>query len=213
MEQPKKKNIFVRFWDGIWALFLQGLFTLLPIAITIALFNLSAKILRRWLEPVQKWVPEYFQDLPYAEFILAILAIFLIGVILRFFVMQPLIHFLENAIVARIPMVRPIYFGLKQLISAFTVQDQITFKHVVLVEFPHKGIYSIGFMTSQVPKQLAPADGLQYYSVYIPTTPNPTTGYFTMIPKDACKTLDITRQEAMALIISGGIIQPERFKK
>ena len=213
MEQPKKKNILVRLWDGIWALFLQGLFTLLPIAITIALFNLSAKILRRWLEPVQKWVPGYFEDIPYAEFLLAIIAIFLIGVFIRFFVMGPLVHFIENAIVARIPMVRPVYFGLKQLIGAFTVQDQITFKHVVLVEFPHKGIYSIGFMTSQVPAELAPSDQQEYYNVYNTTTPNPTTGYFTMIPKKACKILDISRQEAMALIISGGIIQPERFKK
>ncbi len=213
MERPKKKNIIIRFWDGIWALFLQGLFTLLPIALTISLFSVSIKILRRWLEPVQKWVPEYFQDLPYAEFLLAVIAIFLIGFILRFFVMAPLIHFLENAIVARIPMVRPIYFGLKQLITAFTIQDQITFKHVVLVEFPHKGIYSIGFMTSQVPVELAPSDAQEYYNVYIPTTPNPTTGYFTMIPKKACKILGISRQEAMALIISGGIIQPERFKK
>lgn len=213
MNKPKKKNIILRLWDGIWALFLQGLFTLLPIAVTISLFNLSAKILRRWLEPVQKWVPEYFQDLPYAEFLLAIIAIFLIGVILRFFVMAPLVHFIEDAIVARIPMVRPIYFGLKQLIGAFTMHDQITFKHVVLVEFPHEGIYSVGFMTSPVPKELAPPTEQQFYNVYIPTTPNPTTGYYTMIPKEKCQILGISRQEAMALIISGGIIQPERFKK
>jgi uncharacterized membrane protein len=208
----KKKNILIKIWDGIWALFLQGLFTLLPIAVTIALFSVSIRILRRWLEPIQKWVPGYFEDIPYAEFILAIITIFLIGAILRFFVMAPLVQFLENAIVARIPIVRPIYFGLKQLIGAFTVQDQITFKHVVLVEFPHKGIYSVGFMTSITPKQISPDGSEDFYNVYIPTTPNPTTGYFTLIPKDACKILDISRQEATALIISGGIIQPDRFK-
>ncbi|MEX2438139.1 MAG: DUF502 domain-containing protein, partial [Candidatus Babeliales bacterium] len=141
MEHIKKKNIFIRTWDGIWSLFLQGLFTLLPIALTFSLFNITIKILRRWLEPIQKWVPGYFEGVPYAEFFLVLIAIFLIGLILRFFVMHPLVHFLENAIVARIPIVRPIYFGLKQLIGAFTVQDQMTFKHVALVEFPNQGVY------------------------------------------------------------------------
>ncbi len=210
MEQ-KKKNIITRIWDQLWSFFLHGLFTLLPIALTVSLFTLFFKILRRWVEPAQKWVPEVLQDIPYSEFLLVILAIFVIGAILRFFLLHPFIRFLENTIVARIPIVRPIYFGLKQLIGAFTIQDQMTFKRVVLVEFPRKGIYSVGFMTSVLPKEMAP-NGVQYANIYIPTTPNPTTGYFALVPKDECITLDITRQEAMALIISGGIIQPERYK-
>ncbi len=213
IDNRKKRNIIVRLWDGIWSLFLQGLFTLLPIALTISLFNLTVKILRRWLHPMQELVPEYFKDIPYSELILSILAVFAIGLILRFFVMQPLVNFIENALVARIPLVRPIYFGLKQLIGAFTMQDELTFKHVVLVEFPNKGVYSVGFLTSEVPKELSPFPEKSYCNVYIPTTPNPTTGYFTIMLRESCMELDITRQEAMALIISGGIIQPKRFKK
>ena len=76
------------------------------------------------------------------------------------------------------------------------------------VEFPRLGVYSVGFLTSEVQKEIAPDQNQTYYNVYIPTTPNPTTGFFVVMTKDQFKHANITRQDAIALIISGGILQP-----
>ena len=116
-------------------------------------------------------------------------------------------------ILFKVPLVRPIYSGIKQLIHAFSIQDKITFKKVVLVEFPRTGIYSLGFLTSELPVSIAPTTETKFYNVFIPTTPNPTSGYFIILSEKDFKEVDLTRQEAMAMIISGGIIQPERLLK
>ena len=106
---------------------------------------------------------------------------------------------------------RPIYGGIKQLVQAFNPHDNVSFKHVVLVEFPRKGIYSMGFMTSEMPAELTPDQATTYYNIFVPTTPNPTSGFFLVAAKENVHIVNISRQEAMALIISGGTIQPERF--
>jgi uncharacterized membrane protein len=100
---------------------------------------------------------------------------------------------------------------VRQLLHAFNAQDGFTFKQVVLVEFPRRGIYSIGFVTSKLPAHMNVEHESSYYGVYIPTTPNPATGFFVLVAQEECTVIDLTRQEAMALIMSGGIVQPERF--
>jgi uncharacterized membrane protein len=196
-----------------WSLFLSGLFTILPLTLTIALFHLSFKLITGWLQPIKNYIPDIISDiLPYAEVIIAILIIFLIGTILRVFILRSILHSIEHSI-SRLPLIRPIYTGIKQLIQAFSLQDKITFKKVVYVEFPRVGIHSIGFLTSELPPEIAPHKDQKYYNVFIPTTPNPTSGYFVIAPESAIEVIDLTRQEAMAMIISGGIIQPERFEQ
>jgi uncharacterized membrane protein len=96
-------------------------------------------------------------------------------------------------------------------VHALSAQDGFTFKHVVLVEFPRKGVYSLGFVMSKFPDHLSPQSTIPLYSIYIPTTPNPTTGFFILSPQHEFTIVDLTRQEAMTLIVSGGILQPERF--
>jgi len=194
-----------------WSLFLSGLFMILPLTLTIALFHLSFRLLIGWLQPIKNHIPCIISDIiPYAEVIIAVLIIFMIGTILRVFVLRSILHSLEHSI-SRLPLIRPIYTGIKQLIQAFSLQDKITFKKVVYVEFPRAGIHSIGFLTSELPAEIAPHKNQKYYNVFIPTTPNPTSGFFVIAPESAIEIIDLTRQEAMAMIISGGIIQPERF--
>lgn len=124
--------------------------------------------------------------------------------------LNPLIHALER-LVFKTPLVSPIYSGIKQLVHAFSTQDHISFKRVVYIEFPRQGVYSIGFLTSEVPVALSPSATVRFFNVFIPTTPNPTSGFLVMFPENTLITSDLTRQEAMSLIISGGIIQPDRF--
>ena len=198
---------FIRF---IWSLFLQGLLTILPIILTLALFNVSFRLLKNWLEPIRQVCPAYLACIPHAEIFIAIVIIFLIGTIIKVFMLRSLVHAIE-AIVLKVPIIRTVYRGIQQLVKAFNPQDKITFKEVVLLEFPKEGVYSIGFITTELPRELAPDREHTYVSVFIPTTPMPTSGFFVIVPKDKVKPTGLTHQEAIALIISGGIIKPERF--
>jgi uncharacterized membrane protein len=202
---------FKQIISTIGSLFISGLFTILPLTITLIVLNGVVRFIARWLEPLNRFIePTFLGQIPYAEVFLIFIAIIGIGLIYRIFIVRSLIHALD-ALFASIPIVSPIYSGVRQLIRAFNAQDGFTFKQVVLVEFPRKGVYSIGFVTSKLPDHLTPKDGLELYGVYIPTTPNPATGYFIACAQEEFSVVDLTRQEAMALIMSGGIVQPERF--
>jgi len=192
----------------IWRLFVNGLLTILPIALTIVIFKITFTFIINWLEPLRRFVPPYLAIVPYGEVILALLIIFSVGTILKIFVLRSIINKIEN-ILLKLPLIRPIYTGMKQLVQALSAQDKITFRKVVLIEFPRKGMYSIGFVTSALEPKLAPNKEDKFYNIFIPTTPNPTSGYFVMLPERDIMIINITRQEAMAMIISGGIIQPE----
>jgi uncharacterized membrane protein len=156
--------------------------------------------------------PYYLQRIPQSEIILVILFIFIVGIVFKSFFLQSFLNFLE-ALFSRIPLVNQVYYGIKQLVQAFTRQDKLSFQRVVIIEFPREKMYSIGFLTSEVPPELAPAKEKKYYKIFIPTTPNPTTGFLIAATEDDFKPVDLSKQEAMSLIISGGIVQPERFIK
>ncbi len=199
--------------------FINGLLALLPFTLTIGLFMLSARLIINWLKPVQQFIEhpiEFIVTIPYKaianQFFLLLLGVVLFGFVIRTLLLRNLIHRLEN-LLFKIPLVRPVYSGIKQLVYAFSVQDKITFKKVVLVEFPRKGIYSLGFLTSELPHSIAPKNNEKFFNVFIPTTPNPTSGYFVILSENDFEAVDLTRQEAMAMIISGGIIQPERLMR
>lgn len=206
------KNYFATFGNTIWSLFVSGLLTLLPITLTIAIFNVSFKILKGWLAPIRNFEPELLRAIPFSELFLVLIFIVLIGIVLKVFILQTLIHALER-IVFKMPLVRTLYSGIKQLVHAFNPQDKVSFKRVVLIEFPRQGIYSVGFLTSELPEELSPEKSKAYFNIFVPTTPNPTTGFFFMVSREHFLETQLSRQEAMALIISGGIIQPERFTK
>lgn len=208
----KVSNHLYGFIGFVWTLFLQGLLTILPITLTLAVFNVSFRLLKSWLEPIQKVCPSNLACIPHSEIFLTIIIIFLIGTIIRLFMLRSLVHAFESLLL-KVPIIRTVYRGIQQLVRAFNPQDQITFKEVVYLEFPLEGIYSIGFLTSKLPTELAPNDTQQYVSVFIPTTPMPTSGFFVVVPKTKLYKTDLTHQEAIALIISGGIIKPERFCK
>jgi len=207
-------KIVSRISDYIWSLFLSGLFTILPIAITIALFNTTFKLLIGWLQPLHRLTQlTFLKNIPYAEVILAISTIFLIGAFVKIVILNPLIHAIEN-LIFRIPLIRPVYSGIKQLVAAFSFQNKVTFQQVVIVEFPRKDMYSIGFLTGELSESISPKTGERFFNIFIPTTPNPTTGFLVLLSEKDVQFIDnISRQEAMTMVISGGIVQPERFAR
>lgn len=206
---PEKKNIFFALIDSISSLFLTGLLTLLPITLTIAVFNITFRILLSWLEPLKRFKLPFIGAIPYSEVILALAIIFIAGALYNMFLLRPIIHAIEK-LFEKIPLIRPVYSGIKKLVHAFSFQDKVSFNKVVRVEFPKAGVYSIGFLANQVEERIAPDTVKKYFSIFIPTTPNPTTGFLILVPENEFTIIDISRQDAMAMIISGGIIQPEQ---
>jgi uncharacterized membrane protein len=205
------KNLIVRIVELVRSLFFNGLLIVLPITLTFLLFKASFKLIKGWLSPLQDYLPLAIRAIPHSEFFVILGSVLLIGVIVKFLVLKPIIHLIEEHFVMRIPLVRPVYSGIKQLVSAFTSQDKLSFNTVVLLEFPSAGIHSIGFLTGQFPPAVSPNNDKKYFNIYVPTTPNPTTGFFVLLPEGKFSVIDLSRQEAMSLIISGGIIKPERF--
>jgi uncharacterized membrane protein len=208
----KKKSFFSRFLYWLWSIFLKGLFTILPLTLTIALFNVSFKMIYSWLEPIRNIEPAFLQKIPYAEVILVIAFLLILGILLNVLILLPIIHYFEDLIL-KIPLVKQVYSSLKQLINVYSTQDKSAIKQIALLEFPRPGMWSIGFVTSELPAELAPNNEEQFFNIFIPTTPNPTSGFLVILPAKDVKAIDLTRQEAMALIVSGGAIQPEKFSK
>jgi uncharacterized membrane protein len=190
-------------------LFTTGFIFLLPITITFSLFSFFFNVIKKWLIPIRTLNVPVLNLIPHYEILLLILFIFLIGLALKAFFARPLIVMFEE-LLNKIPLVRTIYMGTKKLVHAFTAHDEASFKKVVIIEYPRMGIYSIGFLTKDIPHEISKK---QLVGVYVPHTPNPASGNFVMISKEHIFETDLTRHEATALIISGGIVQPNRYTK
>lgn len=199
-----------------WSLFVNGLITVLPLLLTVAIFNMLFKFVKGLLQPIKtlltssaQFIPSWLQWIPHVEVIVAIILILLLGTVLNIFVFKSILASLENWF-GKIPLVSPIYSGMKQLVKAFGHQDKNSFKQVVLVQFPHQQIHTIGFVTGEIMPSLAPRPDIIYMSVYVPTTPNPTGGFYLIVAKDDLIPLEMNRQEAMTIIMSVGMVQPQR---
>jgi len=203
------KNLYHSPGAYLQHLFGTGLIFLIPIIITYAFFSFFFNMIKSLLLPIKNLHIPLVENIPHHEIFILIIFIFIIGILVKAFIFKPIIHMFEDFF-ARIPLIKTIYLATKQLTHAFTAHDQASFKKVVIIEFPRQGMYSIGFLTKEIPTQIS---SKQLFGIYVPHTPNPATGSFVMLPADAFTETDLTRQEATALVISGGILQPTRFHK
>ena len=201
------------FMTNFKALFLAGLLTILPITLTFWVFRALFRLLAGWLTPIKEWQPEFLKSFPYSELLIFVLLVLLIGLIARVLLLRPLVHFLRDRVLFRLPLIKPVYSGIKQLTHALIAShNQMGFHTVVTLEFPSAGLYSLGFLTGELPAALAPQPGIQYYRIYIPNSPNPVTGHFLILPATKFTVSPLSRHEAMAIIMSGGVVMVERFK-
>lgn len=203
-----------RIFNTLKSLFVSGLLTLLPLALTLVLFRFLFHTLKSWLSPIYRLLPDGLRAIPLSEFLIALIAILIVGAVLKGFLLKQVVEYIEH-LFRRVPLVSQVYFGLKQLMNAFGPKDKQHFQQVVLIEFPHPGTYSLAFLTNNLPSPLPPQSAtgqkVEYLNVFLPHTPNPTSGFFLIVPASGCIQTDLSRQEAMTMIISGGIIQPDRW--
>ncbi len=216
----KTLNFLEKILSFIKSLFLNGLFTLLPITATIFFVHFTYTLLARWLEPLKKIEPLILQRIPGAEIIIVTIFILLIGIIVKLFVITPLIHKFER-IINRIPLIRSVYSSVKKLVEFFYLsQTTAVNKKVVLIQYPKKGSYNIAFLLdsaeSTFQKVLPKSEqesGKKFYKVFMPNSPNPTSGYFFILSEDEITHTNISFEEAIKTVVSCGLITPDSLLK
>ena len=186
--------------------FIAGVVVLIPIGITLYLtifiINISSKLIPKEINP-NHYLP---YNIPGLEILIAVLLITIIGWISLSFIGKRLFNFFET-ILNKIPIIRTIYSAVEQLIETFT-SSKSDKKTVVLVEYPRKGVYAVGFATKENTGEIRKKAGKELLNVFVPTTPNPTSGFLLMFPKDEVIFLDLTFEEASKFIVSAGRFNP-----
>jgi uncharacterized membrane protein len=209
----RKENESRRHWllAALRKYFFAGLVVIVPIAAAILaliwIFNSIDNILQPVIRDIITWFdPGYTREkIIGLGFVITILLIFITGMIASNYVGHKLIKFGESML-ARVPIFRQIYAAIKQVVDAISGANfnKAAFRKVVFVEFPLKGMKTIAFVTNE---QVDPR-GNKLYSIYIPTSPTPTSGYYMIATTDKVVLSDITVDMAMKMVISGGIISP-----
>lgn len=191
--------------------FISGLLVWLPVIITVFVIKFIVDLLSKslLLLPANMQPDVLFgYHIPGTGVILTLLVIFFTGLFAANLIGQRLVE-LGEKIMIRIPLVRSVYTGVKQVTETVLKPGGQSFRKVLLVEFPCKGVWSIAFQTGETPKQFETAAvGETMVSYFIPTTPNPTSGFLMMAPKSQVKELDITVDQALKFVISLGVVQP-----
>lgn len=192
--------------------FLSGFMLLAPLFVTCWVFLLLFEKIGGIFRPMlQSFVPEHFRDYDILwnilATVLAIIAITLLGYLSRY-VLGKYFGGLAERFILTIPGVNTVYNTVKQLVATFGTKNRNLFNKVVLVEFPRKGVHTIGFLTSKVQGEAQARAGKELWSVFVPTTPNPTGGYFMLFPKEEIVELDMSVGDGMKFVISGGAVVP-----
>tara|TARA_B100000029_G_scaffold399519_1_gene398259 strand:+ start:262 stop:876 length:615 start_codon:yes stop_codon:yes gene_type:complete len=201
--QEKKRSIFAR----VRNYFITGIVVLIPIGITvyltIFLISISSKILPKEINP-NHYLP---YNIPGVEILISIFLITFIGWLSLSFIGKRLLD-IFNKILKKIPILRTIYSAIGQMTETFTKSEKDK-KNVVLIEYPRKGSWAVGFATKDNSGEISDKTQKRLINVFVPTTPNPTSGFLLMFPKDEVIFLDMTFEEASKFIVSAGTSNPK----
>ena len=187
-----------------------GLLIWIPIMVTVWVVRFVARILDQSLVLLPRaWRPETLVGsyVPGVGVILSLLLLFLTGVLVKNLFGGRIIAWLESQ-VRRIPVIGPVYSGAKTFSETVLTDTGQSFKQVVMVEFPRKGVFSIGFITSHELEEAQAKTAQDVTCVFVPTTPNPTTGFIILVPKDEVVMMDMTVDEAFKMLLTLGVVVP-----
>ena len=195
--------------------FVSGLLLLAPVGITIFVLNfLIQKIGVPTRRMVFFFIPpnqSSFVWIEYSLYVAAVVAvvvmIMLLGWLSQRLIGRALVNTFER-VVDNVPLVNSVYNTVKQIRDTFVQQKQAVFQKSVLIEYPRKGVWVLGFLTGQGKGEIQHRTSANLLNVFVPTTPNPTSGFLLMVPREEVHLLDMTIADAMKLIISGGAVVP-----
>ncbi len=187
-----------------------GILVWLPIGVTVFLLRILIGLMDRTL----LFLPEQFRPeslfgfgIPGLGFVLTILVVFLTGIFAANIVGRSMVNFWES-VLDRIPVVRSVYSAAKNFAEIVFSDSSNSFKQVLLIEYPRKGLFSLAFQTSSELGEVQGRTGEEVVCTFVPTTPNPTSGFIIIVPKKDVVALDMDVDEALKMIISLGVVVP-----
>lgn len=216
------RSVLGSLYRSLRTYFIAGLLVLIPVYVTI---GLTRWIYDRVSGPLKDWIQEqsrlhellrdrfgYEGPIPGLGLFITLTLILGIGLFARNYFGHRVISFFER-LVFRIPLVNKIYNGAKQVSTAFLQRNRNLFQAVVLVEYPRRGIYTIGFLTQTDSGEISEKLGRDMACVFISTTPNPTSGVLIVVPRSDLVILDMSIEEGLKMVISGGVVTPEQARE
>ena len=205
MEETAQRTV----WTRVRAAFLRGLVIFIPVAVTVWFVTVLFNMIDGIIAPLQPVIErEIGARIPGLGVVTFVIIVFVLGLISRYLVGTLLLKALEK-IFTSIPLVRSIYSATKDLLQAFSLGKKgKTFRKVVLVEYPRKGLFTIGFVTNEVAVTGRGKFSEKMLTVYILNPPNPTSGVLILAPESEARVLDMTVEEGLKLALSGGIVSP-----
>ena len=199
------------FWQSARANFLTGVIVVVPVVLTLYLTWAFITFVDEKVVPLvpAPYNPRTYIDADIPGFGLVIFFVFttIVGYFAKRVFGKQLIR-LGESIVSRMPVVRSIYHALKQIVETVLSQSKTSFRQACLVEYPRRGIWAIAFIATDTKGEIAEKQDMDMVSVFLPTTPNPTSGFLLFVPKEDVIPLDMTLEEAAKLVISAGLVVP-----
>lgn len=188
-----------------------GLLVWLPLGATFLVINLLVS----WMDTSLLLLPEAYRPdnlfgfhIPGLGVLLSLLILLLTGLVAANLFGRKVVSMWER-LLARIPLVRSVYSAVKQMVETMFADTGKSFRKVVLVEFPRRGLWTLAFLTSEENGAVQQATGRDVVNVYIPTTPNPTGGYFVLVPKEDIREVDMSVDDGLKMLLSMGAVNPD----
>jgi len=204
------------FLAKIWRYFLSGVLVSAPLVVTLYIVwavvtTIDEKV--KQLLPGKNYIDQFLPyDIPGWGLIIGFIGFTLIGALTAGFIGHYFVRMGEG-ILNRMPVVRGLYGAIKQIIEAVFKRDKTSFREVVLVEYPRRGIWALGFVTGIAKGEIQEDTQEEVLNVFIPTTPNPTSGFVLFVPRKDLKEVKMTVEEGIKLVVSMGIIKPSKAEK
>ncbi len=217
--EPKIHVVKQKFFVHWRACFVTGLAVVLPAVITLAVVKWLFGTIAAFTDTLLFFMPRAITHTDDGRgpmiwywrvmaFVVAFLLVCLAGLLTRYYMGKRIITWFDNTML-RVPLLNKIYGTVKQVNEALTSGKKTAFKTVVLVEFPRPGLYAVGFVTSEQHEEVQAKTKEKVVCVFVPTTPNPTTGFLVLVPEDKVTKLDMSVAEGIKYIISLGSVSPD----
>lgn len=194
----------MKIWASIRNKFLAGLLILGPVGLTVLvlrwIFNVFDGLVGPYLKEHVEW---YFPGL---GILFTVLAVYLIGLLTANLVGRKSIKVFER-IMLRLPIIKIVYSTTKGIFQAFSIKGRSNFKKAVFIQYPRKGLWTLSFVTGTT----SGTDGEEYYSIFVPSTPLPTTGFVLFIKKNEVIDARLSVEQGLKLLVSGGMVIPEKI--
>lgn len=211
IDPPPNRSRRLRIVARLRNYFFTGLVIAAPIYITIYLTLWIVELMDQWFLPFvpERYNPEHYLpvSVPGLGLILAFVLLTLLGAFTANLFGRTLVSFGQN-LLHRMPVVRNIYGAVQQIFETVMSQRDTSFQDVGLIEYPRKGLWAIVFITAETKGEIAMRTGEEMVSVFLPTTPNPTSGFLLYVPRKDIHILNMTVEEAAKLVISAGLVDP-----